>query len=97
MLPAPGEGPSEKARRKGRFRVEVVTVTTTGARYVARVAAPIDPGYEGTAVMLGEVGLALVLDDLPDAAGVLTPMTGVGPGLADRLRAHAFEIGVDRL
>ena len=39
--------------------------------------------------MLGEAGLALALDDLPPAAGVLTPATGIGAGLADRLRAPA--------
>ena len=96
VLPAPGEGPSEKVRRKGRFRVEVVTTTTTGARYRATVAAPYDPGYGGTAVLLGESALALVYDDLPEGAGVLTPMTGIGPGLADRLRAHGVEVSVGR-
>ncbi len=97
VLPSPGEGPSDRVRAGGRFRVEVDTTTTSGARYVATVAAPYDPGYDGTAVMLGESALALALDDLPDAAGVLTPMTGVGPQLAERLRAHAFEVGVRRV
>ena len=97
VLPAPGAGPNEAARRRGRFVVEVETTTTTGARYAARVAAPYDPGYEGTAVLLGESALALALDPLPDAAGVLTPMTGIGPGLADRLRAHRIEVDVRRL
>ncbi|MGI3783780.1 MAG: saccharopine dehydrogenase family protein [Janthinobacterium lividum] len=97
VLPAPGAGPSEAARRRGRFAVEVVTTTTTGARYSATIAAAYDPGYEGTAVLLGESALALALDELPDAAGVLTPMTGIGLGLAHRLRAHGFEVGVRRL
>jgi short subunit dehydrogenase-like uncharacterized protein len=99
VLPSPGEGPSAALRRRGRFTLEVETTTTTGARYSATVAAPYDPGYEGTAVLLGESALALAFDDddLPDAAGVLTPMTGIGPGLADRLRSHGFEIGVRRL
>ena len=97
VLPDPGDGPSEAARKRGRFAVEVETTTTTGARYAARVAAPYDPGYEGTAVLLGESALALALDDLPDAAGVLTPMTGIGLGLAHRLRAHGVEVGVRRL
>ena len=97
VLPDPGEGPSERQRRRGRFGVEVVTTTTTGARYAATVAAPYDPGYEGTAVLFGESALALALDPLPEAAGVLTPMTGIGTGLADRLRAHRVEVGVKRL
>ena len=97
VLPDPGEGPSERQRRRGRFGVEVVTTTTSGARYAATVAAPYDPGYEGTAVLFGESALALALDPLPEAAGVLTPMTGIGTRLADRLRAHEVEVGVKRL
>ena len=97
VLPSPGEGPSDRTLARGRFRVEVRTTTTTGARYVATVAAPYDPGYDGTAVMLGESALALALDPLPQAAGVLTPTTGIGPGLADRLRAHRFGVDVRRV
>ena len=97
VLPSPGEGPSDAARERGRFHVEVETTTTTGARYVATVAAPYDPGYDGTAVMLGESALALASDPLPEAAGVLTPTTGVGTGLAARLRDHRFEVGVRRV
>ncbi|SEQ15145.1 saccharopine dehydrogenase family protein [Microlunatus flavus] len=96
VLPAPGEGPSDKTRAQGRFALEIRTTATSGARWTARVAAPYDPGYDGTAVLLGESALALAGDDLPDAAGVLTPTTGIGPGLADRLRAHRFEVDVSR-
>ena len=57
--------------------MEVTAEATNGARYRTTVAAPYDPGYSGTAVMLGQAALALVedVDDLPDAAGVLTPAT----------------------
>jgi short subunit dehydrogenase-like uncharacterized protein len=89
VLPDPGEGPDEEARRKGFFRIEVHTRTSTGARYVSRVAAQGDPGYAATAVMLGEVALCLALerDGLPARAGVLTPATAMGTALVDRLRA----------
>lgn len=98
VLPKPGEGPSEQARRNGHFRIEVVTRTSTGARYTATVAAKGDPGYAATAVMQGESALCLALDRerLPDAAGVLTPATAMGDALADRLRAQGFEISVRR-
>jgi short subunit dehydrogenase-like uncharacterized protein len=98
VLPAPGEGPSEQARRNGRFRVEVVARTSTGARYVATVAATGDPGYAATAVMQGESALCLALDRdrLPAAAGVLTPATAMGALLAGRLRHRGFEISVRR-
>jgi short subunit dehydrogenase-like uncharacterized protein len=45
--------------------------------------------------MFGEAALALADDaKLPPAAGVLTPATGIGTVLADRLRAsgHSYEV-----
>jgi short subunit dehydrogenase-like uncharacterized protein len=95
ILPKPGEGPDEKARREGHFTVDVFTKTTTGARYKARVRAKGDPGYAATAVMLGESALALVHDRaaLPASpGGVLTPATGIGDALVARLRAAGLEI-----
>jgi short subunit dehydrogenase-like uncharacterized protein len=96
-LPSPGDGPSAEQRAAGWFRMQVSTTTTTGARYLATVAAQGDPGYAATSVMLGESALALALDDLPDAAGDLTPVTGIGLGLADRLRAQDFTVSVESL
>jgi short subunit dehydrogenase-like uncharacterized protein len=97
VLPAPGEGPSEEARAKGFFKIEVHTRTSSGARYVCRVSAQGDPGYAATAVMLGESALCLALDRdrLPDRAGVLTPATALDGALVDRLRAagHTFDVG----
>jgi short subunit dehydrogenase-like uncharacterized protein len=89
VLPKPGEGPGEKARRTGFFRMEVHARTSTGARYLTKVGARGDPGYAATAVMLGESALCLSLDRdrLPGRAGVLTPATAMGATLADRLRA----------
>ncbi|NKS65062.1 enoyl-ACP reductase [Rhodococcus hoagii] len=94
VLPKPGEGPSEKARRSGHFTIDLYGDTTSGARYTSRIAAQGDPGYAATAVMFGESALALALqrDELPDRAGVLTPATAMGDVLADRLRAAGFEI-----
>ncbi len=99
FLPKPGEGPSDEQLAAGRFLMETRTTTTTGARYVARVGAPYDPGYTGTAVMLGESALALALDEdrLPHRAGVLTPATAIGDVLVERLRAHGFTLEVERL
>ncbi len=97
LLPDPGTGPSAAARAAGRFRMRVHGTTTTGARYVSTVAAQGDPGYAATAVMLGEAAVALAVgEDLPPAAGVLTPATGIGSALADRLRDRGFELSVSR-
>ncbi|MDQ3742079.1 MAG: saccharopine dehydrogenase NADP-binding domain-containing protein [Actinomycetota bacterium] len=96
VLPDPGEGPSEEARRKGFFKIDVHTRTASGKRYVCHVEAQGDPGYAATAVMLGESALALALDEdqLPQRAGVLTPSTGIGVRLAERLRAagHTYDV-----
>lgn len=96
ILPAPGDGPGERARRTGRFRVDVHTRTTRGGRYTATAAASGDPGYAATAVMLGESALALALDAerLPAATGVLTPATGLGMVLVERLRGQGFTLSV---
>jgi short subunit dehydrogenase-like uncharacterized protein len=95
MLPKPGQGPGEKARRAGFFRLQIHARTATGARYLTRVEAPGDPGYAATAVMLGETALCLSLDRdrLPDRAGVLTPATAMGAVLTNRLRSagHTYE------
>jgi short subunit dehydrogenase-like uncharacterized protein len=97
LLPAPGSGPSESTLERGRFTVEVVAGTTSGARYRTTVGAEKDPGYYGTAVMLGESGLALALDQLPAVAGVLTPMVALGEPLAVRLRRQDFVVETARL
>jgi short subunit dehydrogenase-like uncharacterized protein len=97
VLPQPGAGPSERTLERGRFRIEVLATTTSGARYRTRVAADQDPGYHATAVMLGESGLSLACDALPDVAGVLTPMVALGESLAVRLRRHEFTFETTRL
>ena len=96
LLPKPGEGPSEKTQRTGRFCFKVHTTTSTGARYVATAAARGDPGYSATAVMLGESALSLAVDRerLPGGGGVLTPATALGDVLVERLRAagHTYSV-----
>ena len=63
------------------------------------MASPYDPGYSGTAVMLGQSALALVEDGerLPEAAGVLTPASALGAPLVERLRAYRFTLETERL
>jgi short subunit dehydrogenase-like uncharacterized protein len=89
LLPAPGQGPDEKTRRTGYFRIQIHTRTSAGVRYLAAIEAQGDPGYAATSVMLGEAALCLALDrdQLPGRAGVLTPATAMGAALAARLRS----------
>ncbi len=96
ILPDPGEGPSEAARDKGFFHIDIHAQTSGGARIVGEIRASGDPGYKATAVMLGESALALAGDPgtLPDVAGVLTPATAMGAALTERLRAagHTYRV-----
>lgn len=97
LLPSPGEGPGQEKRQAGMFELETVATTTTGAGYAVTVAAPYDPGYDGTAVMLGQAALALAAGEGSDRTGVLTPATALGESLVDRLRTHGFTLDVRRL
>lgn len=92
MLPKSGQGPGEKTRRSGYFRLQVHTRTSAGTGYLAMIEARGDPGYAATSVMLGESALCLALDrdTLPDRTGVLTPATAMGAALAARLRSAGF-------
>ncbi|KGN34112.1 enoyl reductase [Knoellia sinensis KCTC 19936] len=96
ILPKPGEGPSDETMDRGRFVFEIETTTTTGARYTQRVGAAYDPGYSGTAIMLGQAGLALALDELPARSGVLTPSVALGEALVTRLEGFDFEFTTTR-
>ena len=98
FLPDPGEGPDENARERGFFNIDIHTTTSSGERLRCEIRVQGDPGYKATAVMLGESALCLALDDLPDAAGVLTPASAMGRVLADRLIAagHTYRVVPDR-
>lgn len=98
-FPDPGVGPSETQLDQGRFTVRVRgrgTGSDGPFTVDAMIGADLDPGYRGTARMLGEAAMCLVLDDIesPLDGGVLTPASGIGLPLADRLRDVGFSIGV---
>jgi short subunit dehydrogenase-like uncharacterized protein len=87
ILPDPGQGPSEKAREHGYFKVEVHTATHTST-----VAAKGDPGYKATALMMGESALTLALT--AGEGGVHTPASAMGDPLIERLRAANMTLTV---
>jgi short subunit dehydrogenase-like uncharacterized protein len=94
LLPAAGQGPNDKTRRNGYFRIQVHTRAADGRRYMARVEAQGDPGYAATSVMLSQSALCLALDDdrLPGLAGVLTPASAMGAALIIRLSAAGLTL-----
>jgi short subunit dehydrogenase-like uncharacterized protein len=99
VFPDAGEGPSEKQREKGFFKIEIHTRTSTGARYKCTVSMQGDPGYKATSVLLGEAGLCLALDAerSPSRSGVLTPATAIGMALVERLRAAGATFDAERV
>jgi short subunit dehydrogenase-like uncharacterized protein len=99
VLPKPGTGPSAATRERGYYRTETYTTTTTGDRYVARMAQEGDPGYQATSVLLGECALALATDrdKLSDLRGVLTPAAAMGDVLLARLPAAGVSLETARL
>jgi short subunit dehydrogenase-like uncharacterized protein len=99
VVPKPGTGPSAAARERGYYRIETYTTTTSGTRYVARMAQDGDPGYKATSVLLGECGLALALDrnKLSDLRGVLTPASAMGDALLARFPAAGVSLQAEQL
>jgi short subunit dehydrogenase-like uncharacterized protein len=97
MLPAPGTGPSEEARRSGWIRVDLVGTGDDGRRAYGLVKDQGDPGNAVTVKCLCESALALAVDEarLPGAparGGILTPATGLGQVLVERLRARGMTL-----
>jgi short subunit dehydrogenase-like uncharacterized protein len=83
--PDPGEGPSEKQRERGHWKVRFLA--EDGAdKLVDVVADPHgDPGYKSTSRMLGEAAMCLAHDPLASAGGVLTPSVAMNGALQQRL------------
>ena len=97
VLPKPGQGPDDRQRAAApsgsrcgpRPPAEHATATTIGA--------DLDPGYDGTAVMLGESAISLAADAELGPPGVTTPMAALGTTLPQRLRDRGFTVATERL
>ena len=99
LLPEPGAGPSARAMDDGWFRCELLAWSEEGRRDRGLIRHQGDPGNRATVRFLCESALCLALehDKLPGAprrGGVLTPATGLGDALADRLRRSGMTIEV---
>jgi short subunit dehydrogenase-like uncharacterized protein len=96
-LPPPGTGPSEEVRRRGFFRLDLVGRGEDGRHVFGLVKDQGDPGNTVTVKILTEAALALAVDGAklpggPTRGGVLTPATGLGQVLVDRLRARGMTL-----
>lgn len=97
-LPSPGEGPSAEVRARSRF---TLTFVATGGdqEAITRVSGG-DPGYEATAIMLGEAVRCLAgqAHAATRTAGVVTPAMALGGAYRERLHARGvrFELAAQR-
>lgn len=100
VFPDPGEGPTEEEIENGHFTVVVLgrgesggeTFTVKGV-----VGSDLDPGYGATAKMLGESAICLVRGETDSSlsGGVLTPASGIGEPLANRMRDAGMTVTVE--
>lgn len=102
VLPKAGEGPSVEAMDNGWCECVLVGTSRDGAQVRGVVKHKGDPGNRATVRFVCESAFALALDGakLPGGkkrGGVLTPATGLGEALADRLRGDGttLEVGID--
>lgn len=100
LAPPPGAGPSEASMDGGSFRALWVGYSASGKKVRGTIADQGDPGNRATTKMLCEsaLALALQLDELPGGrkhGGLLTPASGLGDVLVQRLRAAGMTLQVD--
>ena len=99
LLPKPGKGPSVKTMDEGWFTCDLIGIAEDGRQAHGRIHYGGDPGNRATTVFLCESALALALDadrlpGGPTRGGVLTPATGLGDVLVDRLRRAGTTIAI---
>ena len=87
-----GSGPSATQGAKSWFKVRFVGQAGS-TRIVTQVSGP-DPGYGGTAAMLGESAMCLAFDDLSATSGQVTTAVAMGQRLIDRLIGAGFTFEV---
>jgi short subunit dehydrogenase-like uncharacterized protein len=98
-LPQPGGGPSEETMKKGWFRYELLGFARDTLRAHGLIYHQGDPGNRATVKFLCEAALSLALqtDALPGGSqrgGILTPATGLGDILAERLRKTGMKVEI---
>ncbi len=86
--------PTEAQLRQRRF--SILMRGQGGGRRVLVELSGGDPGYLESAKILGEACLCLAHDELPAAAGQLTPAMAMGEALIGRLQARGLRFSVLR-
>lgn len=97
LLPSPGTGPSETVQENGFFDLRFFGRTDQGETIMVKVTGDKDPGYAGTAKILGQTAVCLVKDisKSEKPGGFWTTATLFDQRLLDRLQNNAgikFEV-----
>jgi short subunit dehydrogenase-like uncharacterized protein len=99
LLPDPGSGPSEKTMDEGWFCCELIGTADDGRKVRGLIRDQGDPGNRATVKFVCESALSLALHahELPGGqtrGGILTPATGLGYVLAQRLRSAGMTVEI---
>ena len=88
FMPSPGQGPSRVKRKNGFFKMHLLGISNKKERLNLFINGNSDPGYSGTAAMITESALSLILEEekIPKNFGVLTPASGIGGVIIKRLK-----------
>lgn len=100
LLPQPGSGPSEQIMNEGWFSCELLGIALDGRKVRGLIRDQGDPGNRATVKFVCESALSLALqtDELSGGrarGGILTPATGLGDILAERLRRAGMTVEVN--
>ncbi|MGY8782284.1 MAG: saccharopine dehydrogenase family protein [Fidelibacterota bacterium] len=95
-FPQPGDGPSKKDRENGFFKLVLVGYINDSKNKSLIITGDRDPGYGATAKMITESALSILLEpeSIPQNYGVLTPATGIGMILVDRLKNKGIKFNL---
>ena len=102
FLPNPGQGPSRDIRERGYFNITLIGKGEKRDGSSFKIKGTIygdkDPGYAGTARMLGESAVCLAKNkkDLPENFGILTPASGIGNILMNKLIDKGMKLEVEK-
>ncbi|NNE40189.1 MAG: saccharopine dehydrogenase [Marinicaulis sp.] len=91
VLPKPGDGPNERQRENGFYKILFIAKNKDGDSISAIVKGDRDPGYGSTSKMIAEAALCLAFDvsrkETP--GGVWSPAAAMGEKLIERLEENA--------
>ncbi|MEJ2124085.1 MAG: saccharopine dehydrogenase NADP-binding domain-containing protein, partial [Alphaproteobacteria bacterium] len=90
VVPAPGQGPSLEAQKKGFYDLRFLGLLEDGQTLRVKVTGDADPGYGSTSKILAETGALLARGGgATNAGGFWTPATLLGDQLLETLQKRA--------